>query len=295
MIITQLNGGLGNQMFQYALGRALSLKHNADLLLDVTSFNYQPHTNTKRKYDLGTFNISIDLASKQVLDKFGRPNRYKVLANRYFHLGFNPYPPNYIKENGHRFRPDILNLPDDVYLSGYWQSEKYFIDIQDIIRDDFSKRNNSISQKNKQLHNILSKGNSVSLHVRRSDYIANKKANSYHGTCNLKYYQQAMSSIEATIKSPIYYVFSDDPEWVKLNIKSKHKIIYITHNQGVDSHEDIRLMAQCKHNIIANSSFSWWSAWLNHNDGKIVIAPKYWVADKKDIRQDLIPNSWTRI
>ncbi len=295
MIITQLNGGLGNQMFQYALGRVLSLKHNIDLYFDISSFDYQPHTDTKRSYELEVFGITGNITNQKLLNKFGKPNKYKVLANRYFNIHLNPYPPNYIRESGHQFQSEILNLPDNTYLSGYWQSEKYFSSIARTIKHDLAGRAKPISSKNKKLTKEIKSINSISLHVRRTDYITNKHTNSYHGLCSLSYYNQAMKMVESHIKSPVYYIFSDDPDWAKENISSKHKIVYISNNHGSDSHEDLRLMSHCKHNIIANSSFSWWGAWLNQNDDKIVIAPKNWVTDVRERRSDLIPSDWIRI
>jgi hypothetical protein len=295
MIITQLTGGLGNQMFQYALGRALSIKHQTDLSLDLRAYADQSPVDTPRSYELDVFQVPANIASAKLLKRWGRPNKYKVLLNQYFHLGLCTDPPGYIREIGHEFKSEILELPDNVYLSGYWQSEKYFAAIRGTILEDFSRRSTLISTKNKQLTSQITSGESVSLHVRRTDYVTNKNARAFHGICTISYYKKAMREIEKKVAHPTYFIFSDDPAWVKANIKSKHKTVYISHNQGRDAHEDIRLMSLCRHNIIANSSFSWWGAWLNQNPGKIVVAPKQWFRDKKIDTSDIMPAKWTRI
>lgn len=295
MIITQLSGGLGNQMFQYALGRVLSIKLNTKLLFDISHFDYQPYTDTKRSYDLGIFNLPGVVADKPILDKMGRPNRYKVVLNKYLNLGLDPYPKNYIKENGHGFNPQILDTPDNSYLSGFWQSEKYFIDHRTTLVKDYSSRSTPISAKNKKLSNIITQSNCVSLHVRRSDYITNSEANAFHGVCDLDYYGRAMSYIENITKNPTYIVFSDDPDWTKANIKSKHKLIHVSHNTGHAAHEDIRLMSLCTHNIIANSTFSWWGAWLNTNPKRVVISPRRWFNTNQIDTKDLIPKNWIKL
>jgi len=295
MIVLQLTGGLGNQMFQYALGRVLSLKHNSELLFDISSFDYQPYTDTKRAFELAVYKVRGTIAKKSMLNRRERPNRYKIILNQYLHLGLNPYPKNYVKENGHEFHLEVLKSPDNTYLSGFWQSENYFRDIRNTIIDDFSKRASPISSRNAELKSDMTKSESVSLHVRRTDYVTNPNANAFHGICDIAYYQRAMKHVEKAVKKPVYYVFSDDPDWAKENIKSKHKMIYISHNHGRDAHEDIRLMSTCRHNIIANSSFSWWGAWLNQNPQKIVMSPKTWFKDRSVNTKDMIPTEWVRL
>jgi len=292
MIIVQLTGGLGNQMFQYALGRVLSIKHNTGLYVDTSTYDHISQSDIPRSYELNVFGIPTEIASDQNLSKFGKPNKYNVLLNQYFNLGLDPYPKNYIKESDHLFQPEVLNSPDNVYLSGYWQSEKYFIAYRGQIIEDFKSRSADRSSVNTSILKQIKSSNSVSLHVRRSDYVTNPTANVYHGVLDIDYYKKAMKLIDQKIVSPIYFVFSDDPEWVKKNIKSQFPMVYVSHNLGKDAHEDLRFMSLCKHNIIANSSFSWWGAWLNQNPDKIVIAPKKWFNDKSINYKDLIPQGW---
>jgi hypothetical protein len=296
MIITQLNGGLGNQMFQYVLGRVLALKHNTDLHFDLSLFiKHQSHLTTKRQYELNPFNLPVKIATPDLVEKFRQSHTFKALINRYLSLNLNLSSDKYINESGQKFQPEILKLPDNIYLSGYWQTEKYFIDYRDQIIKDFSKRKSPVSLKNKQIKSGIENCHSVSVHIRRGDYITNKSAKAYHGTCSISYYQKAMKLIEKTVKNPKYYIFSDDPEWTKNNIKPEHQAIYISHNKGIDCHEDMRLMSRCKHNIIANSSFSWWGAWLNQNVKKIVIAPQQWFLNKSVNQKDIIPKKWIKI
>lgn len=295
MIVTELSGGLGNQMFQYALGRVLSLKHDAELLFDITPFDYQPHTNTKRTFELDVYNVPGTIAPKSIVERWGRPNRYKIILNHYLNLGLNPYPKNYIKEDGHVFHPEILTTPDNIYLSGYWQSEKYIVSERSTLISDFTARSTQISPTNKKLSAAIASSESVSLHVRRTDYVTNPSSNAFHGVCDLNYYHQAMSRMERKVKKPTYFVFSDDPVWARGNIKSRHKLVFVTHNQGRDAHEDLRHMANCKHNITANSSFSWWGAWLNTHTDRLVISPKRWFNTNQVNTKDLIPTQWVKI
>ena len=127
MIIIQLNGGLGNQMFQYALGRNLSLKHRTKLLFDTTSFLDQAHTDTKRDYQLSVYNLPVDIAPEKIISYYGRPNKYALYLNKLLNININPYPPNYFKEKSFEFNPEVLEVSGNAYLSGYWQSENYFL------------------------------------------------------------------------------------------------------------------------------------------------------------------------
>ena len=295
MITSQLTGGLGNQMFQFALGRVVSLRNNVTLKLDISSFTSSLAIDTPRQYELDVFKVSAELASEQECKSLGLPNPVTLTLNRYLHTQLNPYPKSLIREGSHRYHPEIFNRAGDIYLSGYWQTEKYYTGYEKIIRQDFSRRTHPTSAKNRLLRHQIEGCTSVSIHVRRGDYVTNPAANAFHGTCDLGYYHRAMKHVEQYVKNPTYFVFSDDAEWAAKHIVSSHKTVYISHNTGHAAHEDMRLMASCHHNIIANSSFSWWGAWLNDNPGKIVIAPKKWFRDKKTSTKDLIPITWVQL
>ena len=182
----------------------------------------------------------------------------------------------------------------NVYLEGFWHSEKYFKDIENVIRQEFTIRDEP-DALNKEMANKIMACEPVSIHIRRGDYVSDKKTNEFHGTCSLEYYNDAIGIITKEIKAPHFFVFSDDPVWVQDNLKLKFSTTYLVYNGAEKAYEDLRLMSLCKHHIIANSSFSWWGAWLSGNPYKIVIAPKKWFNDETIDTSDLIPDEWFRI
>jgi len=188
----------------------------------------------------------------------------------------------------------FLALPDHSYLEGYWGSEKYFKDIENIIRKEFTLKDKPDAINQKMISRIKN-CDSVSIHIRRGDYIFDEKTNKYHGVCNLDYYLKAIALVAKKVKKPYFFIFSDDIRWAKQNLHLKFPCVYVNHNIGKKDYEDLRLMSNCCHNIIANSSFSWWGAWLNKNKDKIVIAPKKWFTDKSINTKDLIPKQWLKI
>jgi hypothetical protein len=188
---------------------------------------------------------------------------------------------------------ELFDLSDNTYLSGYWQSEKYFRNIKEHLVEELSLFNLPSVENEKYLIEIFNT-NSVSIHIRRGDYINDTSAINTHGFCGLDYYVNSISFIESKLSNPTYFVFSDDIDWARHNIKTKKNIFFIDTNFDKPE-EDLRLMLNCKHNIIANSSFSWWAAWLNQNKEKIVITPKKWFADSKKSSIDLIPSEWLKI
>ncbi len=288
MIIIRIGGGLGNQLFQYALGRNLALTKNIPLKLDLSWFE----TNFDRKYKLKYFNTEENIATKKELKRIKRYQ--KINSRRYFlHNLLFSNESIYIEEKQFHFNPNILDIKNNAYLIGYWQTEKYFKDIKDVIRKEFILKDNLDSfciEKEKK----IKKQNSVSLHIRRGDYIMNKIANKNMGVCSLDYYKKAINILGEKINDPTFFIFSDDMKWVKKNLKIDFPIIFVSNGELKD-YEELILMSKCKHNIIANSSFSWWGAWLNNNPDKIVIAPKKWFNDTKRNSKDIIPDNWIKI
>lgn len=292
MVVTRLIGGLGNQMFQYAAARALSIKLDTELRLDISSFaNYQLHQGFELQR---IFDCSSEIASKKnicsilgwqslpIVKRFLlRPNMADFRCKKF------------IVEPHFQYWSGINNVEKNSYLDGYWQSEKYFIDAENQIRKDFAFKL-PMQSENIELAKKISQVEAVSLHVRRGDYASNPQNVTTHGLCSIEYYQTAIAHIAEQVKIPHFFVFSDDIAWVKSHLKFDFPHQYVDHNQGKESYNDMRLMSLCKHNIIANSSFSWWGAWLNSNAEKIVIAPKQWFANKT-ITQDLIPENWVRL
>jgi len=293
MIIVKLIGGLGNQLFQYSVGRCLAERHQTVLKIDTSGFE----TYKLRQCSLSPFKIKTMIASLDEINALTfkkKPFVYKLVTNF-----FNPSPkplPSHIHEKDFHYNADVLTLPDNIYLDGYWQSEKYFIDIEQIIRKELSVKTPQRS-KNRELAEEIKSCQSVSLHIRRGDYVSNEKTNQIHGTCSLAYYDRAIEKIRTALSKPHFFVFSDDPEWVHKNLKLDYLTTIVDHNNADSNYEDLRLMSQCKHNIIANSSFSWWGAWLNSNPDKIVVAPQRWFADevKNMETADLVPVKWIRI
>lgn len=291
MIIVRIIGGLGNQMFQYAAGRRLAATHGTALKLDLSDFKkYNLHA-----YGLSVFKINEVLATQKEIQLFKEPDSgslrkgLKKLLRRPSKLGIT-----HIREKQYHFAPEILTMPDSVYLDGYWQSEKYFSDIANIIKDEFTVRFPQ-TERNRDLALQITSCESVSLHVRRGDYITDEKTKTIHGTCDLAYYGHCIAHLAQRIPHPCFFIFSDDPDWAEKNIKTTYPVTFIGHNGPEKNYEDLRLMSQCKHHIIANSSFSWWGAWLGQHQGTIVCAPKRWFNAPTFNTKDLLPDSWTPI
>jgi hypothetical protein len=287
VIITQLIGGLGNQMFQYAAGKALSLHHNVPLLLDKTHLEKDAGgAYTQRYYELDFFNVKPRFAGEKELEFFGeRSGRLKRVLLRMF-PGFTSKIT--LNESGHLFYGNFFRLPSHTYLKGFWQSEKYFKVYERAIRQDFVIRGN-MPEELKPLEEKIRKVNSISMHVRRGDYVTLKNANEFHGLCSVDYYRSALGEISAKENSEVF-VFSDNMEWCCQNLKFEIPVTYVSHT--FHPVWDMHLMSLCSHNIIANSSFSWWAAWLNTNPQKKVIAPEYWFTGKKTQNLDLLPEGW---
>lgn len=292
MIVVQLIGGLGNQMFQYALGRSLADKNNSKLELDLSWFGNIENVNTKRQYELDCYPITAKLtdATKLKIIEPGQQAANHILLGRLF--GQNPL--TVYNEPDASFHAEILNLTDSIYLKGYWQNEKYFISIRSKLLKEFIPK--SLSGYSKSMTEKIRSRPSVSLHIRRSDYAVNPLTNKFHGLTPIEYYVQALDYILGKIADPLISVFSDDIKWCRDNLPFAKEAEFINGNPADRGCEDMYLMRLCNHNIIANSSFSWWGAWLNENPDKIIIAPKMWFRDKKaDKEIDNIPKAWIRL
>ena len=295
MIITKLIGGLGNQMFQYAAGRRAAYVNNTSLKLDITGYENQVGI-TPRKYILHIFNIKEDFATKEEINKLKGENQgFLVLIYKKISKITKPYCQQpYVRQKYFHFDPNILKVSNDTYFDGLWQSEKYFSDISNIIRREFTLKNNPNKINNRILATIDGV-NSVSLHIRRGDYVSNPIASQTLGVLSLDYYKTALAFIAKKVKKAHVFVFSDDMSWAKKNLKTSLPIYFIDHNKENKVHEDLHLMSRCKHHVIANSSFSWWGAWLSDNSQKIVIAPKRWFNNPNLNIRDLIPKDWINI
>lgn len=291
MVITRLNGGLGNQLFQYAAGKRLATILNTELRLDVSALG-NPAYRSVRHYELGPFNIHDRFADAADVARF-RPEKQAKIA-RFFYKREPRVPRGYVKEAHFHFDPAILSLSGDVYLDGYWQSERYFADAEATIRKALmitQKPDNS----NQRMLNEISGCNAVSIHVRRGDYLKDQAVLQMHGVCSLDYYRQAVDFIASKVEAPVFFVFSDEPEWVRENLHLPYPMAVVDHNGVNRGYEDLRLMSTCRHHIIANSTFSWWGAWLNPSKDKIVVAPKRWFNDFDANTKDIYPDSWMQL
>ncbi len=290
MIIVRLIGGLGNQLFQYALGRTLAASRATTLKFDISGYeSYKLH-----EYALHHFNILESFATRDEIRRLrgggwiaGRlPRRLQKL---------NPFRKgSYMLERNFSFDAGVLDAPDDVYLDGYWQSEKYFESIESDLRREFTVRHH-LTGRNQELAARIANCNAVSVHVRRGDYVSNTTFSQVHGICNPEYYRSATRRIADLSPRPHFFVFSDEPEWVTANLHLNHPMTVVTGNDARHNYEDLRLMRLCRHHVIANSSFSWWGAWLNANPDKTVIAPARWFAVEGYDTRDLFPPAWQTI
>jgi hypothetical protein len=278
MIIVKLKGGMGNQMFQYALGRAMSLRYNVNLKLDTSFFYLDFKNTTKRIYSLDLFNIKV---------KTFKIN--KVIT--YIISVFRKIVKNKGVEKNFQFDPEVFSWGPNVLLDGYWQSPKYFAGYEDIIRKDFTLKN-PLPQNIQNLMNEIESKDSICIHVRRGDYVGNK----YHEVVYIEYYKKAIDYISKIKNMEKIYVFSDDIEWCKANMSFEFETMFVGDEYaGSKSEGHLFLMSACKYFIIPNSSFSWWAVWLNTNKDKIVVAPQKWFTDESINTNDLIPENWIRI
>jgi len=293
-MITKLIGGLGNQMFQYAVARSLSVIKQTGFKMDVSGFELVKPPYTPRRYELNYFSIIENFASNEEIQMFkGKKANLSVFLGKIFSILQN-HTYHYYSEKKFNYDPDVFELKGNIYLDGYWQTKKYFKNIKYIIKNDFTVKTEP-DEKNKELINKIKNCNAVSVHVRRGDYVEVPLTSSIHGTCGLDYYKKSIDLITERINNPHFFIFSDDTKWTKENLKIGFPTTYVTHNGPDKGYEDLRLMSNCRHFIIANSSFSWWGAWLSDNLDKIVLAPERWFMKEGMDTKDLIPEGWIKV
>lgn len=277
MIITRLHGRLGNQMFQYAAARGLAARHGTSVALDARGALARGEGVLTRVFDL-----PLTDAAPLPPDRSTHPLRYAL---------WRATSSSFQREHGLGYNRKIESFPDGSYLHGYWQSERYFVHVADTLRADFTFPAFS-SQANAEMAARIAAGPSVSMHVRRGDYLTL----SAHVLCDQAYYEAALERVVQGLESdPTVYVFSDDPEWAKANLPLPLPKVVVDFNDADTDYEDMRLMSLCQHNIIANSSFSWWSAWLNANPDKRIAGPARWFGDPQLSNPDILPDSWWTI
>jgi len=291
MIVVQLLGGMANQMFQYALGRHLAMLNNTELYLDTSLLSNRIPLErfTFRQYELGDFDIMATIADASVIPLYPSNQSIKSLFHRGIHLlKIFGKRINYVRESNMAFDPTILKLKGNVYLDGNWQSEKYFHAISSLIRREFTY-NKQLPTKILELQQKMRSEESICVHVRRGDYLMTE----HHGTVSTNYISAGISHIISQTNSPVVYVFSNDLEWCRKNLDLKLPYYFVDSAlAGENDKEHFVLMQSCAHFIIANSSFSWWAAYLGDNPTKIVVAPKNWLSNAKYDTSDIYLDSW---
>ncbi|MDR1682372.1 MAG: alpha-1,2-fucosyltransferase [Candidatus Symbiothrix sp.] len=287
------SGGLGNQLFQYAFYLAKK-KTSSNVHINIYSIQRERLHNGFELEKL--FGIQADDASLLVriirkLLIFKKKKYFRAIASVLLEFVVKLIGINVIREKGYStYNPEYLRAQKGlVFYFGFWQSPWYFDSFREEIRKTFSFDKSLLSDKSKILSEEIGSKNSVSVHIRRGDFLSKSIDNA---VCDEKYYSQAMERMKSDIENPYFVFFSDDPEWVKANLALPNAV-YVDWNQGADAWQDMYLMSQCRHNIIANSTFSWWGAWLNENVGKTVIAPVKFM--KQAETPDIYPLNWIRL
>lgn len=292
LIIAQLLGGLGNQMFQYAAGRALSIERGQALHLDVSGFtDYGLHQGFElARVFRSTFSTATEAevrarlgwqSSSRVRRTLSRPG-FAWLRSK-----------NMVVEPHFHYWAGLSEASRNCYMLGYWQSPKYFAKHASIIRSEFDFKPIR-DHRNARIAKQIGEVNAVSVHVRRGDFVNSQVTNEKHGVCSIEYYRDATRYLLERVESPHFFIFSDDIEWAKENLLIEAPRLYVDHNVGANSYIDMYLMSLCQHNIIANSSFSWWAAWLNKHVDKIVLAPGKWFLHPINTA-DLLPEDWLKL
>lgn len=280
MIITKIIGGLGNQLFQYAAGRAIAHSKGLRLKLDLTGFDSY---NLHHGYRLNEFSIDAEVAStKEIFSLKGPEN---ILYSKLRKLGAFK-PKTYYNEKQSSSFDEQVYQHRSIYLDGYWQNELYFRGIREILLNELVLQQTTSDVDSLYLKQIES-CNSVSIHVRRGDYLLHRGI----GVLGIDRYKKAISMIKDRVDTPHFFIFSDDMHWCKDNFKFLDNCTFVEHTQTEVS--DLKLMSACQHNIIANSSFSWWAAWLNVSPNRTIIAPAGWRLDDPG-SENIILSNWLK-
>lgn len=289
-VFTRLKGGLGNQMFQYAAGYALARRHNCPLKLDLSYFPGDP----PRTFGLGIFGIEGPVASEDEIAPFALNGKWRRKLGKALGRPDRFLPDGLYLEPHFHFDDDFFDRPAPVLLDGYWQSERYFADCAGEIRDALEIFDFQYADAGDIRQQITAEPDAVSVHVRLGDYVDGKAASKMSGSATPDYYRRAVAFLDRALDRPTYFIFSDEPERAAelLDFVDRKVCIEGDPEQPAD---DLALMSACHHHIIANSSFSWWGAWLNPAPDKIVIAPRRWFSRSYSRRHstfDIYPDGW---
>jgi hypothetical protein len=289
MICVRLEGGLGNQLFQYAAARALALRHRTAVLLDTSAFVRPSRRYTARTLELQAWHIPAGVASASELRTLALARRLPLVSQLIG--GWRTYI-----ERGLGYNPVFADLPDGTYLVGYWQSPRYFAECAATIAAEVEPVH-SLSPTSAAIAGRIDASASVAVHVRRGDYVSLPSAAALHGALPRTYYTAAIEQVHAQVTKSRFYVFSDDPDWCRTQLRlAAQETTFVNHNHGADTWQDLVLMSRCRHHVIANSSFGWWGAWLAdqryHGAPRHVIAPARWFAGQTNDTTDRFPAHW---
>ena len=284
MIVSHLRGGLGNQFFQYAVGRALALRRKTNLVLDAEWFDQvHPPEITPRTFELYRYRIK----ARQLLAS-ERTRIWMCTSGYLRRFAFAHGWTTFKEPDFNQYYPSVMDLPGNVYLEGFWQYPDYFAGCESQIRAELMP-SVGLREPDAAILKRIKDVNSISIHVRRGDYLTSGR---FMGVLPMAYYTGAMAWMLERIENPHFFVFSDDPDWTRSNILIDAPVDYMAH-KGVDTaFNDFHLMTQCRHHIIANSSFSWWAAWLSSNTTPVVVAPARWFAELAPGNHSRLPASW---
>lgn len=292
MIGVRLEGGLGNQLFQYAAARSLAIRHATQVMIDLSALRVQKKSLTARGYELGAFNCAI---TPSQISSFTSTTLAKH-APFLFNL-VSPW--SAFVEQGEEFNASFLTAPDNSYLIGFWQSYLYFEGIKEVLRNDLMPKK-PLSKTSIVINRMIDCSSpAIAIHVRRGDYVSLPSAINFHGALASEYYHQGIKIMGNHFMNATYFVFSDDIDWCKKNLHLGDETIYVDHNDSSNAWEDLILIGACHHHIIANSSFSWWGAWLGgencESNEQLVIYPNNWFKSRAVNAEDRFPINWQGI
>lgn len=285
MIIVRLTGGTGNQLFQYAIGRALSARDGQRLLLDTTFYR----DGAFRTYSLDRWHVQAEIAGDWRI-RVARGTGLRKICQLFL------WPPiRIVEERSASSDLEALRRARNVYLRGFWQSERYFAHAADILRADLRLRDGLTARRKETERAILAGPAAVSIHVRRTDYLTNPRAIEILGALPAEWYRAALGRMIDHVPDAAFFVFSDDPEWAKANLSSARPMTFLTPETDGRDEQDMFLMSRCRHHVIANSTFGWWGAWLNPRPDKRVIAPRTWFRVPNFDNVNIVPQGWERL
>ena len=286
-------GGHSNQLFQYATARCLAMRLGTDVYMDRSWFDAIAEGDTQRTYELEGYSFEqrfIEPDGFTLLEDSERPPRHRFFTRKPTKTPLARY-----RQQGHRFDERVLGLPDGMYLDGWWQDERYFREIRATLLEEIELKE-PVGERDAEWLRAIRESTSVSVHVRRGDYVTSPATTAFHGVLEASYYQAALARLRALSGDGELrlFVFSNDIAWCRDHFRFDYPTTFV--DSGNSGAEDMRLMRECRHHVVANSSFSWWGAWLSDHPEKVVIAPKRWFRDEQaDAETEIVPTSWERI